>query len=54
MGLAPVIMGDELSMKNKLLKYLEVSIILPIIAAEKYPPLDAKSSGQLLKSNLEI
>jgi hypothetical protein len=32
---------------------LEVSNILPIFAAEKNPPLDEKSLGQLLKSDLE-
>lgn len=39
---------------KKLIDYLEVSIIRLTFAAEKNPPLDAKSLGQLLKSNLEI
>ena len=46
-------MGMRYQMK-KVSQELEVSIILPIFAAEKNPPLDAKSLGQLLKSNLEI
>ena len=36
-----------------MLKYLEVTKNLLIFAAEKNPPLDAKSLGQLLESNLE-